>query len=342
MRKGRLIAMGLMVTMALTSLTACDIKSDSPIVGKLVGLKSDEIFKVGELICTTPEYMLVLMNTQNQYKNDLGQTVDWNIKVQENTTLKDFLMKKVKDEISLKYTLAEMAKTNNVSLTEEEIAEIAKASNEYFSAMSSEEKDYTGAEAEDVQNLYSNYYLAEKVYSKLTENVAEKISDEEARVIKIQYIRMNTSKNKADEIKSTLKSVVDLVNGGYQQFSGQAKQYSEDSSIEKVLKKNEISDKKYEIEAFKLNDKEISNIIQEGNDYYLVYCAEGYLKKETESNKQKIISQAKKEYFDKKYSTFLESVETDFNNRAWKKLDLSNDNNVKSINLITTYETIKK
>ena len=113
MRKGRLIAMGLMVTMALTSLTACDIKSDSPIVGKLVGLKSDEIFKVGDLVCTTPEYMLVLMNTQNQYKSDLGQTVDWNIKVQENTTLKDFLMKKVKDEISLKYALAEMAKKNN-------------------------------------------------------------------------------------------------------------------------------------------------------------------------------------------------------------------------------------
>lgn len=339
MRKRKIAAMMVAASLAVTSLTSCSIKSDTPIIGKIVGLKSDEIFQVDELICTKPEYMLVLMNTANQYKSDFGGIADWNLKVDGDTTLENYVMEKVKEDISVKYALSAMAESKGVTLTEDEKNAVAKAATEYHLTLSEEEKKYTGAEASDIEKVYTNYLLADKVYSMLTENAGTKVSDEEARVIKIQYIRMSTDKNKESKIRSTFENVTDLVNGGYQQFSREAKQYSEDSIIEKTIKKNEVTST-YEKEAFNLNSGEISNIIQDGNNYYLVYCVESYLKDDTAKNKQNIINKAKADYFNKQYNYFLDDVETDFNTDATEDIELSVSENVTNTGLLTKYKTI--
>lgn len=339
MKRGRIAALTMASILALTSLTGCSLKSDTPIIGKIVGLKSDQIFKIDELICSKPEYMLVLMNTENQYKSDFGGTVDWSAKVDGKTTLQSYVMEKVKEDISVKYTLAAMAENKGVTLTEEEESNIVKAATEYFNSLSDEEKDYTQADVSDVEKVYTNYLLADKVYLKFTENAGTKVSDEEARVIKIQYIRMSTDNNKESKIRSTLKNVIDLVNGGYQEFSREAKQYSEDDAVEKIIKKNEAT-ATYEQEAFSLNNEEMSSIIQDGNDFYLVYCVESYMKDETAENKQSIINSAKEEYFNQQYNYFLEDVKTDFNTDASDDIKLSTNENVKNTSLMEIYDSI--
>ena len=192
-----------------------------------------------------------------------------------------------------------------------------------------------------MESLYKNYYLADKVYDALAAEADAKISDEEARVMKIQYIRMNTDNTKEDKIKSTLKTVTDLVKGGYQTFAREAKQYSEDNVFEKTLKKNEAT-KTYEKSAFNLSNSEISSIIQDGKDYYLVYCVNSYLKSETEKNKEEIIKNAQQTYFNDKYSKYLKDIDVNFNDDQAKKIKLSTDENVKAVNLMTVYNTISK
>ena len=339
MKKKKIMALAVAVSVTITSLAGCSFKSDTPLIGKIVGLKSNEIFQVDELICSKPEYMLVLMNTENQYKSDFGGAVDWNAKVDDKVTLQSYVIEKVKEDISVKYTLAAMAEKKSIMLTEQEKNKIAKVAGEYFNSLSAEEKDYTKASESDVEKVYTNYLLADKVYSKLTEAVGTKISDEEARTIKIQYIRMSTANNKESKITSTLQNVVDLVKGGYQQFSREAKQYTEDDVVEKVLKKNEVT-QKYEKEAFNLNSKEMSGIIQDGNNYYLIYCVESYMKEDTAQNKQKIINSAKDEYFNKQYNDFLNDVETDFNEDASKSIKLSESSNVKNTALMEKYKSM--
>ena len=44
------------------------------------------------------------MNYVNKYKKDFGGKVDWNAKVDKDTTLKDFVMEKVKEDMTVKYT----------------------------------------------------------------------------------------------------------------------------------------------------------------------------------------------------------------------------------------------
>jgi foldase protein PrsA len=339
MRTKKIAAFTMAAVLTAVSVTGCGIKSDTPLIGKIVGLKSDQIFQIEDLICSKQEYMIVLMNTENQYKSDFGGTIDWNTKIDGEETLQTYILKKVKEDISIKYTLAAMAETKNVTLTDEEKAGVTKAATEYFESLSEEEKSYTQADVSDVENVYINYLLADKVYTKLTENASTKVSDEEARVIKIQYIKMSTENTKESKIQSTLKNVVDLVNGGYQTFSREAKQYSEDSIVEKTLKKNEVTEK-YEQEAFSLNDGEMSNVIQDGKNFYLVYCVDSYMKKETAKNKQNIIDTAKDEYFHNQYSAYLTDAKTDFNTDVYDDIQLSENDNVKNATLMEVYNTI--
>jgi hypothetical protein len=111
--------------------------------------------------------------------------------------------------------------------------------------------------------------------------------------------------------------------------------------FEKTLKKNEAN-KTYEKSAFNLSNSEISSIIQDGKDYYLVYCVNSYLKTETEKNKEEIIKNAQQTYFNDKYSKYLKDIDVDFNDDQAKKIKLSTDENVKAVNLMTVYNTISK
>ena len=339
--KKKIVALGLVVALSVSSLTGCSFNSKTPVIGKIVGLGSSEMFKIDKEVCSKQEYMLVLMDTAGTYKADFGGKVDWNAKVSNNQTLQSYVMQKVKEDITVQYTLASMAKERNISLSTDESSMIKTKAAEYYKSLTSKEKEYTGASQENVESLYKNYYLADKVYDALAAEADAKISDEEARVMKIQYIRMNTDNTKEDKIKSTLKTVTDLVKGGYQTFAREAKQYSEDNVFEKTLKKNEAT-KTYEKSAFNLSNSEISSIIQDGKDYYLVYCVNSYLKTETEKNKEEIIKNAQQTYFNHKYSKYLKDIDVDFNDDQAKKIKLSTDENVKAVNLMTVYNTISK
>lgn len=341
MKKKNLTVIAISAILTASVFTGCGIKTDTPVIGKIVGLDKNQIFQVEDLICDKPEYMLVLMDTQNRYKKDFGGSVDWNAKVDDDTTLQDFVREKVKENITVEYVLSALAAEKGVIITEEEKTKISKAADEYLASLNESEKSYVSASKEDVETVYTNYLLADKLYSQLTANIGIQVSDEESRVIKIQYIRMSTDKNKESKIKATFQDVTDLVNGGYQTFSREAKQYSEDEVVEKTIKKNEAA-KLFEQEAFSLNTDEISNMIKDGNNYYLVYCVNSYIKDETAKNKQNIISSMKKEEFNKQYTEFLNKAKTDYNTDAWKDINLSDNENVNTTALMEKYNAIVK
>ena len=104
--KKKIVALGLVVALSVSSLTGCSFNSKTPVIGKIVGLGSSEMFKIDKEVCSKQEYMLVLMDTAGTYKADFGGKVDWNAKVSDNQTLQSYVMQKVKEDITVKYTLA--------------------------------------------------------------------------------------------------------------------------------------------------------------------------------------------------------------------------------------------
>lgn len=332
----KIISLGMAVILAGTVLTGCKIKSDTPILGKIFGLGGNQIFKVNELVCSKIEYKLVFMDYVNKYKKDFGGDIDWNAKINNDLTMKEYIMDKAKEDISVKYTISSMAEEKNVRLDKDDMAEVVDLSNEYYNKLSQDEKDFTEATLDDVQAVYCNYELADKVYEKVTEDVGNDISEEDARVIKIQYIRMRTDNNTVAEIKSKLNKIAKKVTDEKQDFSKEAKQVSEDDSVEKVLKKNEAK-QKFETESFKVNPGQVSKIINDGKNYYLIYCVDNYDKTATATNKAEIIKEAKDQYFAKEYNKYVKSVSKDINTSAWNKIEPEDTKDMKTCNLIELY-----
>ena len=309
MIKKKVIALGISMVMATTVLSGCGLKSDTPVVGDLFGLKSDEAFVVDKLICSVSEAKLIILNSANKYKNDFGGIVDWSQKL-EKTTLGDFVKDEVKNDISITYPMAALA-----------------------------DKNYTTATEETVETLFTNYYKAKKAYNTLTANVGEEISDEEARVIKVQYIHIDTTKTKTNKATKQLEEVISLVNGGYQTFAKEAKQYSDDELVTKTIKKNEAT-QDYEIAAFDLANEEMSSIITQDDGLYLVYCENSYLKDETAQNKSAIIESTKNSAFSKVYDNYISDVKSDFNTSAWDDIALPDGENMVSTNIMDVFDTI--
>ena len=321
MIKKKVIALGISMVMATTVLSGCGLKSDTPVVGDLFGLKSDEAFVVDKLICSVSEAKLIILNSANKYKNDFGGIVDWSQKL-EKTTLGDFVKDEVKNDISITYTMAALADKNNVTIDDAEKTSIAAAAKEYYNSLTDEEKDYTTATEETVETLFTNYYKAKKAYNTLTANVGEEISDEEARVIKVQYIHIDTTKTKTNKATKQL-----------------AKQYSDDELVTKTIKKNEAT-QDYEIAAFDLANEEMSSIITQDDGLYLVYCENSYLKDETAQNKSAIIESTKNSAFSKVYDNYISDVKSDFNTSAWDDIALPDGENMVSTNIMDVFDTI--
>lgn len=338
MKNRRVISLGLVTVLASSILGGCDFKSDTPVLGTLFGLKGDQIFQIDELMCTTPEVKLLMLNKANKYRIDFGGSVDWNQKISD-TTLGEFVKDETKNDISITYTMAALADKNNMEIDEVDKNAISTAAKEYYSSLTEEEKEYTGATESTVETLYTNYYKANKIYDFLTSDVNFEISDEEARVMEVQYIYIDTSKTDATKAQSQLEDVIDLVKGGYQSFSREAKQYSDDDLITATLKKNEAS-QAYETAAFELTDGEMSPIITQDNGLYLVYCEKSYLKEETEKNKQQIIESSKNSYFSEIYNEYKDNASSDFNTDAWNKIKLPEGENMTTTNILDLFNAI--
>lgn len=340
MKIRKIVALGLTLCLSSAILfgCGCSINSDTPIIGTFFGLNDDQVFKVDKLICNKPEYMVQVLNTANKYKAGFGGTVDWNSKITKNKTLSQYIMDQVKEDMSVKYTMASMAKEKLVTLSSGEEEAIKSAARQYYSSLTDAEKEFTKAKEKDVVKIYKNYKLADKVYEKVTEDQDVTVSDEETRAAKINYIRMSAEKHDMKYINKWLKFARMNVKNGYQPFSREAKQFSDDDIYQRIIYKNEAK-KDFEKNVFDMDSGELSKIIQDGKDYYIIQCIDNYLKKESLENKNRLIDKNKKEYFNKEYKKYLDDVDTDFNSSSVENVKLPTGGEYIHYNLLSIYNS---
>ena len=172
-----------------------------------------------------------------------------------------------------------LAQSQGTTLSEEELAQVAKASEEYYNSLSEAEISYMGGVTKgDIEEYYEHYALAQKLYNSLTNGVNGEVSDDEARVIEIMQIYV-TSKDKAAEVSEKLAAGED--------FATVANNYNELSSIQITVARDDLSQKVEDV-AFNLDNDEISDEIETDNGYYFIKCLNKYDEELTEANKSNI------------------------------------------------------
>lgn len=269
------------------------------------------IIQIDDAQCTLPEAMLAILAEQNKYKEILGDD-GWDTEIGE-TTVGQYVMDNVKKELSIIYALCAMAEDEDIELTTDESAEAETEAAEYYASLNASEIAYTGAEESDAVSLYKAYALARKVYDAVVdENMTVEISDEQARVIEIQYIY--------DTDSASIESVYKRAQEDTQDFLLLAEMCSQSDSVECTLKRGESSET-FESVAFSLSTGEISEVFEDGDGYYIIKCVDSYIEDKTSENKAALIAGAEYECVSEIYGEFLDTASNQFNDSVWEDIE---------------------
>lgn len=338
----KIVALMLVILLGITFLVGCDKK-----IYITTGLKDNEIFKISGEKCGLGEILLVLMTEKSRYEEELGDDIWQSAAQTAQMTLEDEIKQKVKNQLIELKLIEGFADNQQITIAEEVRNSIKQAATEYMLTLTEEQKKLIGITVEDVENLYTSFYKSEKVYDKLTANIDIEISDEEARVIEVNYIFIATCKldennNKIpytqDElvnVNTKVEEVKELLDKG-NDFLNLATQYSDSKNVTRSFARGEMVEA-FEKAAFELEVGETSQVVTTNDGYYFIYCVSDYLKDETELKKVEKEDNIRKAAYYETYNPYKAQQTLEYNDKVWNTIKLSNYKDIDTKELYSIY-----
>ncbi len=277
---------------------------------------------------TEAQAMIIVANERNRYQNTYTDQI-WNIKVDGDVSFDKYLISSVKSFMEQIKLIDMMAEERGVTVTSKERDQIRQLSERYMEGLTEADRDYIGADLDDVNKVYTDYYLANKMAALLTSSADSEISDSEAKIIHVQQI-VTVSEKKAMALLKKIK-----IDG--EDFGTMAARYSEDDTIDVTLMRDKEDDL-YEKTAFSLEEGEISNIVELDGKYYIIKCVDGYDEQATLMRKDKIRKAILNREFQKTYSSFKAENNIRFGEKFWNKIDFSEGTDSHVMNFFDLYD----
>lgn len=342
----KLAALALAGILGLVGLAACGNDGSGTKVVFTTGFDKDEVFRIDSASCTTAEVMVYLTTTQNQYESVYGPEV-WNVAL-DGMTLEENVKETVLAKIAQIKTMYLLAQNKDVSLNEQEQEKVRQASEKYFQSLNDRERELMGVELKTIQQLYTEYALADKVYQYIIQDINPEISDDEARTITVQHILIRTYTTDGagtrvplpDNLKRAVYEkaleVRELAVNGENDFVDLASRYSEDSTITYSFGKGEM-DAAFEEAAFELETGEISQVIESENGYHIIRCLNTFDREQTDLSKQEIVEERRREVFGQEYDEFVDTLVRNLNTKLWEEITLIHDPEVTTTGFFEIY-----
>ncbi len=321
-------------------ITGCTREVMSREIVFTTGLTSSEVFKIGGLPCTVGEAKLLLVNVKNQYEAAFGEEI-WEQEI-EGKAFQIYVKDIVKNQLAQLKCMVLLAEEKGISLTAEEEELVKSAAEIYNRGLDSKEKELLGISIEEIQEVYRNLAIAEKLYQSLTQDVEEEISDAEAKVIVIWHIYKDCTgmtENEKMEKKRELLGLQDQLLTQGADFAFLAEEYSDDKRLEYSFGRGEM-EKSLEEAAFSLATGEVSSIVETKNGYHIIKCIDDYNEEKTGLNKIELLKKRKQEAFDKEYAVFIKELLSEFNENAWEDITFTELEGIDNKNLYEVYESV--
>ena len=301
------MAVLLSAVMLAGSFSGCGLMENTEIVFT-TGLSGDQLFKIGKSVCTLPEAMIYVMDYQRQYEGVYGVEM-WEHDF-GGITFEQYVKDTIVDQLASMKAITLLADDYEVSLSDEEQNKVSQAAEEYFDALSGEQTEYMDLKLEDVEDLYRDHVLSGKVYEEITKDVNTEVSDDEARIITVQQIRLDSAET-AESVKAQLDEGRD--------FASLASTYSLDSQVTYTFGRGE-HDSAFEEAAFALENDQTSGIIETEDGYYILKCVNNFDQEATEANKVTMVEKRRDELFGDVYDQLVAETPSQFNNRLWERV----------------------
>ena len=309
------------------------------------GFDKDEVFRIETSSCSLPELMVYLTNIQNRYESVYGTEI-WSTNV-DGVTLEQNVKDIALAQIARIKTMNLMAKEYDVELSDEEKAQVENAARAYYSSLNETEIEQMGVSERTINDLYTEFALAEKMYRYTIKDINPEISDDEARTITVQHILIKTyaldgtgkkieytQHAKAEAYKEAC-DVLELAQAG-EDFDELIRRYSEDDKGTYSFGKGEM-EASFENAAFNLGKDEISDIIETEFGYHIIKCLNTFNRDETDANKVKIVDQRRAEAFGQEYDAYVETLTRNLNEELWDSVKFIHDENVKTKDFFDVY-----
>lgn len=286
-------------------------------MGVLTGCEQGDttlsIGKKNEKGYSRAEVMVIAMTEKKRYEEVCTDQI-WGVKVGEKgNDFEKHLKKQIRSFMDELKIMNVMAVDKGISLTSEERSAMDQAAVEYFSRLPQSVKNTYGITEADVQRVYEDYGLAEKLAAKLTDSVALEVSDSDAKVIHVSQVK-TSDKGTAEAFWKAASQE----NADFQSCAEEA----ELTVTDRTLGRAEESET-YEKVAFSLSEGEVSQVFQIENEYYVLKCTDDYDEDETAARKEKIYEERKKIAFQDIYDQFSSSISVSYSSGLWDSLDLT-------------------
>ncbi|WP_051656598.1 peptidylprolyl isomerase [Butyrivibrio sp. AE3004] len=340
----------ILVTVALstflsTSLSGCANISNTKIV-LTTGFTDNELFRIEDLSCTEPEYLVYLVNSQNTFETGFGTDI-WNVTVGDSD-MENYIKDKCLSTVAQVKAMNLLARESGIELSEDETAKAKAAASEYYSSLNEDEKKAMGHITEEqLVIMYEEYATADKLYDYIIRDINPEISDDEARTITVEQIVLNTWKldsmgqkiafedSERSAVKNTAEQILRQVREGTD-FSVLMEEYNQAEEGTVTIGKGDVS-AEIETAAFNLDNGEVSSIIETDDAYVILKCISTFNREETEANKVRIVEEKKQEVFGEKYDAFASKLSRVLNEDLYRKIHVTESENVKTRSFFEIY-----
>ncbi|PNV61290.1 peptidylprolyl isomerase [Clostridium sp. chh4-2] len=273
--------------------------------------------------------MIIITTEKNRYQDVYTDQI-WSVKVDdEGTTFQTYLLNEVKNFMINMKTMNLLADKQGIELDNAEKETVRQLSEEYFTGLTDKDIAFMNVTREDVEKMYEEYHLANKVVNELTKDLNLEVSDNEAKVIEVNEI-VTSEREKAEEAYQKLQEE------GVK-FADIAKTYSEEEEMNQKIGRGDLA-KELEDAAFGLMAGEISQPIASGSRYYIFQCVNDYDQNATQERKKELFKERKNQAFRQVYDQFTPDNPIKLDSEVWNQPAFTKGDGTTTTNFFELYQ----
>ncbi len=292
------------------------------------------MLKVGDLQIDYREGLVYLDATRREYERYYGTGI-WDYKINDKGLLLGNAVKaEVLDSMVYLKIVCSKADEMNVCLTEDELREADKRADEYMKTLEGSRILEMGVNENVLRRIYSDNSLARKVFEQATLNVDTNIPNEYAKQHHFYSIAVGKKKvgvggeilEFTEEEKAAAREQLGKLKEGWMEAKdlySYAKTKTEDlTRLDMVIGRGDLDGSSLENALMGMRTGGFTDIIEDGDYYYVFYCMTEFDVDATQEKKEEIIRERQERAFENLYEKWHEETEVLINHAVWDKMEI--------------------
>ena len=283
-------------------------------------------------------------SAEQQYASYLGDKL-WSTQVGtdkkgKKITMQDSIKDNVINQIKTVKVLADHADDYKVKLTSDEKKQLDESVKSFTkNELGKRVMKVTGADKDYIKEIQQENLIAQKVMNAIIEKADVKVTDDEAKTVKVYKLVFTTkktdsktgkevnmtAKEKAAQLKKAKEALKAIKNG--QSVKAVAKKYKVDTDNEESYTKGKAAlGTKFEDAASKLKKNQVSGVVETDDAYVIIKMLNPNVKSELATSKSTLLQEKQQEAYQKVYKKWTKDADKEWDDdksidqELWKKI----------------------